>query len=257
MQRIVFFLYGVACYAATVLALVYAAGFIANVGVPKSIDTAPSMHAMKAVLIDLGLLGLFAVQHSVMARRGFKRLWTRVVPAPIERSTFCLFAAAALGLMMWKWQPMGGTVWTVESPAVRIVLYGVGLLGWALVYCSSFLINHFELFGLRQVWLHLRGRPYTPVRFSEPALYRVVRHPLYLGLILAAWSTPVMTAAHLLFAVGVAGYILVGIRFEERDLVHEHGTRYAAYRRRVPMLLPRLGRGRRATASAGADRAAA
>jgi len=247
----------VICYAATVASLVYTAGFLVNVGVPKSIDTAPVGAVGRAVLIDLGLLGVFALQHSIMARRGFKRLWTRVVPTEIERSTYCLCSAAALSLLMWKWQPLGGTIWHVEAPALRAVLLAINVLGWVLVFSSTFLINHFDLFGLRQVWLHLRGRPYTPVRFTEPAFYRVVRHPLYVGMLLATWATPEMTVAHLFFAAAVAGYILVGIQLEERDLIHEHGTSYAAYRRRVPMLLPRL-RGRGAGhAGLEADRTAA
>jgi len=246
MKRVACFLYGIVCYAATVASLVYAAGFLANLGVPKSIDTAPTVGTLQAVLIDVGLLGVFAVQHSLMARRWFKRMWTKVVPTVIERSTYCLFSAAALSLLMAGWQPMGGTIWDVQTPALRLALHAASLLGWVLLYYSTFLINHFDLFGLRQVWLHLRGRAYTPVRFAEPPLYRWVRHPLYLGMLLAVWATPVMTVAHLVFAVGVAGYILVGIQFEERDLLHEHGTAYAAYRRRVPMLLPRRNRTRTA-----------
>jgi protein-S-isoprenylcysteine O-methyltransferase Ste14 len=240
MTRLLFFLYGVVCYAATVASLVYAAGFIANIGVPKSIDTAPTADTLRAILTNVALLGVFAVQHSVMARQGFKRIWTRIVPTTIERSTYCLFSAAALGLLMWKWQPLGGMIYHVDVPALRYVLWGLNVLGWVLVYYSSFLINHFDLFGLRQVWLNLRGKPYTPLAFKAPALYRWVRHPLYVGLLLAVWATPTMTVTHLLFAVGVLGYILVGIQFEERDLIANLGTRYAAYRRRVPMLWPAL-----------------
>ena len=240
MTRIAAFLYGVLCYAATVASLVYAAGFLANIGVPKSIDTAPTADTLRAVLTNLGLLGVFAVQHSVMARQGFKRLWTKIVPRTVERSTYCLFSAAALGLLMWQWQPMGGTIWHVEAAWARYLLFGLSLVGWVGVYYSSFLINHFDLFGLRQVWLHLRGREYTPLAFQTPTLYKWIRHPLYLGLTLAVWATPDMTVTHLLFAVGVLGYIIVGIQFEERDLIASLGTRYAAYRRAVPMLLPLL-----------------
>jgi len=244
MKRTLFFVYGLICYAATVASLVYAAGFVANIGVPKSIDTAPTTDTLRAVLTNVALLGVFAVQHSVMARRGFKRWWTKIVPTTIERSTYCLFSAAALGLLMWKWQPMGGMIWQTDVPALRYGLYGLSLVGWVILYYSSFLINHFDLFGLRQVWMNLRGQKYKPLRFTEPVLYRYLRHPLYLGMLLAVWATPVMTVAHLFFAVGVLGYILVGIQFEERDLLHNLGARYASYRRRVPMLLPRLKRSR-------------
>ncbi len=240
MKRTAFFLYGVVCYTATVATLVYAAGFIANIGVPRSIDTAPNANFLQAVLIDLGLLGFFALQHSIMARRGFKAWWTRVVPQAIERSTYCLAASVAMGLMMWFWQPMGGTIWDFSSPALRYALSGISLIGWGLVYYSSFLINHFDLFGMRQVWLNLIGKPYTPMTFVQPTLYRYVRHPLYLGLLIAAWFTPTMTVAHLFFATGVLGYILVGIQFEERDMIAELGSLYASYRRRVPMLIPFL-----------------
>ncbi len=242
MKRFVFFVYGVICYAATVASLVYAAGFIANIGVPKSIDTAPSSNILTALLVDLGLLGIFALQHSIMARPGFKNWWTRVVPETIERSTYCLASSAALGLMMWMWQPMGGTIWHIEMTGLRYALFGISLIGWVVVYYSSFLINHFDLFGMRQVWLHLFGKPYTALKFDEPVLYRYVRHPLYFGLLLAVWATPTMTAAHLFFAVGVLGYILVGIQLEERDLVANLGATYASYRRRVPMLVPKFKR---------------
>jgi protein-S-isoprenylcysteine O-methyltransferase Ste14 len=237
-KRVGFFVYGGICYAASVAALVYAAGFIANIGVPRSIDSAPAASFLNALLIDLALLGVFAIQHSVMARAAFKRRWTKIVPKPIERSTYCLMSAAALGLLMWQWRPMGGMIWDVGNPTMRMAIYGISLVGWAILYYSSFLINHFDLFGLRQVWLYLTGKPYTPVVFREPTLYRYVRHPLYVGMLTAVWATPTMTVAHLVFAIGVLGYILVGIRFEEHDLVAEHGKPYAEYRRRVPMLVP-------------------
>jgi len=240
MKRIAFFIYGVICYAATVGSLLYTAGFLANIGVPKSIDSAPTAPLMTAILINVGLLGVFAVQHSVMARQGFKRMWTKIVPKEIERSTYCLFSAAALSLLMWKWSPLGGVIWEAENPALRYGLMGVSLVGWVILYYSSFLINHFDLFGLRHVWLQLRGKPYTPVKFREPTLYRFVRHPLYVGMLMAVWATPTMTVAHLFFGIGVLGYILVGIQFEERDLISEHGTSYAEYRRRVPMLVPKM-----------------
>ncbi len=238
MKRVTFFVYGVICYAASVAALVYAAGFIANIGVPKSIDSAPAASLLNALLVDFALLGVFALQHSIMARPAFKGWWTKVVPKPIERSTYCLMSAAALGLLMWQWRPMGGMIWDISNPTLRVAIFGVSLVGWAILYYSSFLINHFDLFGLRQVWLYLTGKPYTGVVFREPTLYRYVRHPLYVGMLMAVWATPTMTVAHLVFAVGVLGYILVGIQFEERDLIAEHGRPYAEYRRRVPMLVP-------------------
>lgn len=251
MKRTLFFAYGLVCYTATVAALIYAAGFLANIGVPKSIDTAPTTDTLRAILTNLGLLGVFAVQHSVMARPGFKKMWTKIVPETIERSTFCLFAAAALGLLMWKWQPMGGMIWQTDVPVLKYGLYGLSLVGWVIVYYSSFLINHFDLFGLRQVWLNLRGKPYTQLKFTEPTLYKYMRHPLYVGLLLAVWATPVMTVAHLFFAVGVLGYILVGIQLEERDLIANLGATYASYRRRVPMLLPRFKRAKKTDDTAG------
>jgi protein-S-isoprenylcysteine O-methyltransferase Ste14 len=240
MKRLVFFIYGFICYGATVASLLYTAGFLANIGVPKSIDSAPTAPMMKAILINVGLLGIFAVQHSVMARQGFKRRWTKIVPTEIERSTFCLFSAAALSLLMWKWSPLGGVIWDLDHTALRYGLMGISLFGWVILYYSSFLINHFDLFGMRQVWLQLRGKPYTPVKLNEPTLYKYVRHPLYVGMLMAVWATPTMTVTHLLFAVGVLGYILVGIQLEERDLISEHGKSYAEYRRRVPMLVPKM-----------------
>ena len=237
MKRALIFLYGVACYAVFFATFLYGIGFIGNLWVPKSIDSAREVGLGAALTINLGLLGLFAAQHSVMARPAFKRWWTRIVPETAERSTYVLLSSLALIALFAFWQPMGGVIWDITSPAGRNLMYGVYALGWALLLYSTFLINHFDLFGLRQVWLQLRGKPYTPVPFVTPWLYKQVRHPLYVGWLMIFWATPTMTVAHLVFAVMTTGYILVAIQFEERDLISEH-PEYIEYRKRVPMLLP-------------------
>jgi protein-S-isoprenylcysteine O-methyltransferase Ste14 len=241
-RRVSIFAFGVASYATFFATFLYAIGFVGNFGVPRTIDGPLQGSLVAAILINLGLLGLFAVQHSVMARQGFKRWLTRFVPEPAERSVYVLASSAALLLLFWQWQPMGGVVWNFESNAARVLAYGIFALGWATILFCTFLINHFDLFGLRQVWLALLDRPYTPVRFTTPSLYRLVRHPLYVGWMLAFWATPTMTATHLLFAVATTAYILIAIQFEERDLVRAHGESYLAYRRRVPMLIPSVPR---------------
>jgi Putative protein-S-isoprenylcysteine methyltransferase len=241
MKRWLIFFYGVACYAIALVTLLYAIGFVGNLWVPKSIDSAREVGLGIALLTDVVLLALFAVQHSVMARPAFKRWWTRIIPKEAERSTYILFASVALIVLYRYWEPIGGVVWSVQSPIGQVVLYGLYALGWALVFLSSFLINHFDLFGLRQVWLQLRRRPYTPVSFGSPWLYRIVRHPLYVGLLLAFWSAPTMTLTHLVFAIATTIYILIAIQLEEHDLVAEH-PEYARYRKRVPMLVPFLKR---------------
>jgi protein-S-isoprenylcysteine O-methyltransferase Ste14 len=236
-RRIVTFLYGVVCYVVFLASFLYAIGFLGNFLVPKSIDSGREIPFAEALAIDLVLLAVFAIQHSVMARPWFKQIWQRLVPPAAERSTYVLFSSLALILLFWKWQPMGGVVWRVTSLTGWSVLEGVYALGWLTVLMTTFLINHFDLFGLRQVWLVLRGRPYMPVPFRTPGLYRVVRHPLYLGWLMVFWSAPVMTAAHLVFAVATTAYILIAIQFEERDLMRSH-KEYAEYRRRVPMIVP-------------------
>jgi protein-S-isoprenylcysteine O-methyltransferase Ste14 len=213
-------------------------GFVGNFGVPRTIDGPLEGSFVAALLVNLLLLGLFAVQHSVMARPVFKRWLTRFVPEPAERSTYVLASSVALILLFWLWQPLGGVVWQIESPVGQTIAYGVFALGWTTVLCCTFLINHFDLFGLRQVWLYLRGEPYRPLPFVTPGPYRHVRHPLYVGWLLAFWATPTMTAAHFLFAAATTAYILIAIRYEERDLVDVHGAAYENYRRRVPMLVP-------------------
>jgi protein-S-isoprenylcysteine O-methyltransferase Ste14 len=236
--RLAIFVYGAASYALFLGVFVYAIGFVGGVGVPKSIDGPPTLPTSLALTIDLLLLALFAAQHSIMARPAFKRWWMRIVPPAAERSTYVLFTCAALILLFWQWEPLGGMIWQTESPVWRGVLWGLCACGWLLVLATTFLINHFDLFGLRQVWLHLRGRPYTPLRFVTPGPYRLVRHPLYVGWLLAFWCTPTMTATHLVFALATTAYILIAIRLEERDLLTYHGRDYAEYRRRVPMLIP-------------------
>lgn len=238
--RILALAYGVVAYAAFLGAFTYAIGFVGNLVVPRAIDGAPTAPFGTALVIDLVLLTVFAVQHSVMARPAFKRVLTRVVPPVVERSTFVLAASAALGLLYWQWQPLGGVVWSVESPAVRTALHVLSACGWLTVLVTTFLIDHFELFGLAQVWAHFRGRRPAPAPFVTPGPYLVVRHPLYLGFIVAFWAAPTMTVTHALFALMTTAYILVAIQLEERDLQAVH-PEYAAYRRRVPMLVPGVG----------------
>ncbi|HMK21634.1 MAG TPA: isoprenylcysteine carboxylmethyltransferase family protein [Terriglobales bacterium] len=236
-KRIAAFLYGVVCYLAFLAVFLYAVGFLGGFGVPKSIDSGAEVPLGRALAIDTALLGLFAIQHSVMARQWFKKAWTRIVPQTVERSTYVLFSSVALLLLFWKWEPLGGTIWDMGDSLVASALNLSYALGWLTVLAATFLINHFDLFGLRQVWLYLRGREYAPLKFGTPGLYRYVRHPLYVGWLMVFWSAPVMTAAHLFFAIATTAYILIAIRFEERDLVRMH-REYAEYRERVPMILP-------------------
>src|SRR5512146_2195841 len=251
MKRFSIFAYGVVCYAVFFATFLYAIGFLGNFLVPKSIDSARDTSLLSALLIDLALLALFAVQHSVMARPAFKRWWTRIVPESAERSTYTLFSSLALIALFAYWQPMGGVVWSVASPVAQAALYGAFAFGWVLLLFSTFLINHFDLFGLRQVWLQLVGKPYRPLPFKTPVLYRYMRHPLYVGWLFIFWSTPTMTVAHLVFAIATSAYILIAIRFEERDLVVMH-PEYEEYRRRVPMLVPLLKRDQAVAARAPA-----
>jgi methanethiol S-methyltransferase len=237
-RRIAVFVYGLVCYAITLGTFLYIAGFVGNLFVPKSIDSAPQAPLAIALLTNVSLLGIFAIQHSLMARPAFKQWWTKIVPKPAERSTYLLFSSLALFLMFWQWQPMGGLIWDVQDPVGRGFLLSLFAFGWVLLLAATFLINHFDLFGLRQVTLYLLGREYTQLRFRTPGLYKLVRHPLYVGWFFVFWATPTMTAAHLVFALLITTYILVAIRWEERDLMDEHGRVYENYRRSVPMLIP-------------------
>lgn len=243
--RITAFIYGVLCYLVFFGTFLYAVGFMGNLIVPKSIDSGRQGPLAEALLIDAGLLLLFAIQHSVMARQWFKRAWTRFIPEPVERSTYVLFSSLLLLLLFWQWRPLGGQVWNVENKVGQFVLLAGFATGWLLVLISTFLINHFDLFGLRQVYYYLRGWQYSPITFRTPALYRFVRHPLYLGWLLAFWSTPTMTVAHLFFAIATTAYILMAIQFEERDMIRFHGEAYRSYRQQIPMIIPlRLGKGK-------------
>jgi len=239
-RRVGFFLYGTICYLVFLGTFLYACAFIGGFLVPTTLDGEAHAPIGVALAVNAALLLLFAVQHSVMARPWFKQRWTRIVPEPIERSTYVLASSLALVLLFWRWRSMGVVIWDVEAPTVRLVLWGLFAFGWGLVLVTTFLLNHFDLFGLRQVWLYLLGRPYSRLRLGTPGPYKLVRHPLYLGWFFAFWATPTMTLAHLVFAVATAAYILLAIGWEEKDLIHEHGPAYEAYRRRVPMLVPRL-----------------
>jgi protein-S-isoprenylcysteine O-methyltransferase Ste14 len=238
-RRLVILTYGLLSYILALATMVYAIGFIGGFLTPTQLDGPRQVSLSAALAINGGLLALFAVQHSGMARPRFKRWLTRFVPEPAERSTYVLLSSGALFVLFWQWQPIGGVVWEVPGEAARAVVYAVFAAGWVMVLATTFLINHFDLFGLRQVWLAFRGVKYTSLRFGTPGPYRLVRHPLYIGWFTVFWAAPTMTVAHLLFAVGTTAYILMAIRWEERDLVAAH-PEYADYRRRVPMLLPRL-----------------
>lgn len=240
MKRLTIFLYGVISYAVFFATFLYAIGFVGNLPlVPRTIDGAPQMPFGNALVIDMLLLAVFAIQHSVMARPAFKAQWTRIIPEAAERSTYVLFSSLALIALFYFWQPLGGVIWSVDNPSGQLLLDIGFAFGWALVLYSTFLINHFDLFGLRQVWLQLLGKPYSHLPFKTPGAYKLVRHPLYLGWFFAFWCTPQMTATHLLFAVVTSAYILIAILFEEHDLLKAH-PQYRRYREQVPMLLPRF-----------------
>jgi len=238
MKRVAVFLYGTLCYLLFLFTFLYGVAFLGNFGLDRTIDGTPTIPFGQAMLVNTLLLGVFALQHSVMARPGFKQWWTKFVPKPVERSTYVLFSSVALLLLFYLWQPIGGTVWEAHDPITRGAMYGIYAGGWIVILVTTFLIDHFDLFGMRQVWLNLKGQPYAPLKFTTPGLYRYVRHPLYVGWLLTFWATPTMTTAHLVFSIATTAYILIAIQFEERDLADIHGPAYDEYRQHVPMLLP-------------------
>jgi methanethiol S-methyltransferase len=244
MRRWSFFVYGVFCHVLFFGIYAWMAGFVGNFLVPRSIDSGTVSNPWLAAGVDLLLIALFAVQHSVMARPGFKRVWTRVIPREIERSTYVLISCVVTAVLMWQWQGIGATVWDVRQPIGRAAMWALFAAGWFMVPAVSLMINHFDLFGTRQVWLHLRGRPYTSLPFRTPMLYNRMRHPLYVGWAIAFWATPTMTVGHLLFAAVLTLYMVIAaLRYEERDLLNHFGDTYRAYQRRVPRFIPRLGGG--------------
>jgi protein-S-isoprenylcysteine O-methyltransferase Ste14 len=236
------FLYGAVSYALFLAVFLYAIAFVGNLPVPKTVDSGVNSGLAEALVVNVLLLGLFAVQHSVMARPGFKRWWTQIVPRSVERSTYVLATSFVLLFLYWQWQPIPALVWTVHNPTAAGVLEGIFWLGWVVLVGSTFLLSHFELFGLSQVFGRLFGKQPSDAQFRAPLLYRHVRHPIYLGVLLAVWATPAMTVGHLLFSVAITAYILVGIQLEERDLIQQFGDQYRRYRLHAPMLVPLPGR---------------
>ena len=246
-KRSAYMMYGIFCYMAFFVTFIYLIGFLGNIMVPKSIDGTPKMDIGPALLINFALIMIFAMQHSVMARPGFKEWWTRIVPKPLERATYCLATSVALVMLFAFWQPMGGMVWNATDPVARGILYALFAMGWVIIFAATCMINHFDLFGLRQAWLYFRGREYTPLKLDTPVAYKFVRHPLYIGWFTAIWATPTMSVTHLAFAIMTTVYILIAVQFEERDLILEHGDDYVEYRRTTPAFIPFTKRADRTT----------
>jgi len=240
MRRFIYFVYGVFCYLLFLATFAYMLGFFGNLWVPKTIDTTMDGGIATALAINFSLVGIFAAQHSIMARPAFKQVWTRIVPKPIERSTYVLLSCVVLALLMWQWRGIDIVVWDIQHPVLRAAMWGLFVIGWLLVPAVTLLLNHFDLFGARQVWLHLRGREYESLPFRVPLLYKFVRHPLYIGWTIAFWATPTMSVGHLLMAVLLTGYMGLAAVVEERDLVAHFGRQYKHYQRQVPMFVPRL-----------------
>ena len=239
-KRTLFLLYGVVCYGFFLVAFLYAVGFVGNLIVPKSMDTGETTSLQSAILINLVLLGVFAIQHSVMARKGFKEVWTKVIPQPIERSTYVLLTSLALGLLYWQWQPINIVFWDLSGTVWAYILWGLCATGWLIVFLSTLMIDHFDLFGLRQVYFYFQEKEYEPLEFKKILFYKYVRHPIYLGFIIASWATPIMTFAHFVFAFAISAYVLLGMFLEEQDLVAIYGEQYQEYKKAVPMLIPKL-----------------
>lgn len=238
MSRILAFIYGVVCYLISMIAILYSIGFVGNFIVPKTLDSNLDGSLINRILIDISLIALFGIQHSLMARQNFKKWWTKIIPHPIERSTYVLMASLTLLLLFWQWHSLGGMIWNIQNPIVSNIIYGIFALGWLIVLISTFMINHFDLFGLRQVYLYLRGQEYEYLGFRTPGFYKYVRHPIMLGFVIAFWATPTMTFSHLIFALGTTIYTLVGIKLEEVDMISIYGDLYQEYREQVSMLIP-------------------
>jgi protein-S-isoprenylcysteine O-methyltransferase Ste14 len=238
LARITTLVYGAICYLVFFVTFLYAIGFIGNVLVPKSMDSGRVASLSESIAVDSALLVLFAMQHSVMARPQFKRAWTTIVPEAAERSTYVLFSSLCLAFLFWQWRPIGGIIWDVNDPLGRGILFSLFAAGWGIVLVATFLTSHFDLFGLRQAWMRFRNQAYVPIGFKLRGLYKLVRHPLYVGWLLVFWAAPTMTVAHLIFSVATTAYILIAIQWEERDLVAAHGQAYTQYRQEVPMLTP-------------------
>ncbi len=238
MSRILAFIYGLVCYLIALIALLYNIGFVGNLIVPKTLDSNLDGSLVKGLLIDILLIGLFAIQHSLMARQSFKKWWTKIIPEPIERSTYVLMSSLALLLLFWQWHSLGGILWNIQNPIISNIIYAIYALGWLIVFLSTFMINHFDLFGLRQVYLYWLGQEYEDLEFRTLGFYKYIRHPIMLGIIISFWATPLMTVSHLVFAMGTTIYVLIGIKLEEEDMISIYGNLYQEYRQQVSMLIP-------------------